>query len=479
MKRTVVSVFAFSSLFATVASADELQSKPDVQHADGYDAVPTVLFVPTETIPLVPSTECPVSQGGGDNSALGCVAGLDMAGDHMPPANVDDVIMGLTTALAPYNILVTSTRPPEFVPYQMLLPGDEVNDMSTSRTCAGAAIDCDGVQRNDIAFTNGGTMFCMDPDPVQAALIAFGYMSGLENNDNPMDPMYYQAATPFGPDFTMPSTMFVDVCSNLVETVDDMEMTNPLQCPASVNHEPYCEGADNQANSHLELVAYYGEGPWVEDTTPPTVDAMTIPEDGATVEGELDLSATVSDDSGLVFVRWTLQSDALIGLPGADATGRVCKGHNGVCAVSYEADPPYDQVEGGVYSTAPELASLPDGEYTITFEASDLSGNQLATPIMLTVTVSGNGGVDTTDGTATMTTDATATATDATATASDSDSDGESSSEESGNGSNQTGDEGGDEGGCSCSTDTEEQGYGGLAALFLGLVGFVASRRRE
>src|SRR5262249_47486683 len=156
----------------------------------------------TESIPLVPSTECPVSQGGGDNSGLGCVAGLDMASDFMPAAGVDDVITGLTTALADFNVLVTSTRPPEYVPYQLLLIGDEVNAESLSRTCAGAPIDCDGVARNDIASTSGGSMFCMDPDPVQAALIAFGYMSGLENNDNPMDPMFYQAAAPFGPDFT-------------------------------------------------------------------------------------------------------------------------------------------------------------------------------------------------------------------------------------------------------------------------------------
>jgi hypothetical protein len=182
-------------------------------------------------------------------------------------------VEGLQSALAPYNVLVTSVRPPEYVPYQMLLPSDEVNAESLSRTCAGAAIDCDGVQRNDIAFTSGGSMFCMNPDAVQAALIAFGYMSGLENNDNPMDPMFYQASAPFGPDFTMPALAYDDSCSNLVQTVDDMEMTNPLQCAASVNHEPYCDGMDNQANSHAELLAYYGMGPAPEDTTPPTVSA--------------------------------------------------------------------------------------------------------------------------------------------------------------------------------------------------------------
>ncbi len=353
MKRTIVSVSVFSLLaFASVASAGELQSKPHVLPADGYDPVPAVLFVPTASIPLVPSTMCSVSQGGGDNSGLGCVAGLAMAGDYTPPDNIDDVITGVTDALAPYGVLVTSTRPPEYVPYQMLLPSEDVNDMSISRTCAGASVDCDGVSRNDIAFTSGGSMFCMNPDAVQAALIAFGYMSGLENNDNPMDPMYYQAADPYGPDFTMPSVMYDDTCANLVQTVDDMEMMVPLHCPQSVNHAPYCDDMPNMANSHQELLAYYGMGPFPDDTTPPSVDAMTIPDEGASVDPPLDLSATVSDDNGLVFVRWTIQGDALIGQPGADETGTVCKGHNGVCVVDFSFEPPYDQAPDGVYSTA-------------------------------------------------------------------------------------------------------------------------------
>jgi MYXO-CTERM domain-containing protein len=465
MKRSIAFVFACSTVsLVNTASA-----------ADGYEAVGATLFVPTESIPLIPSTECPVSQGNDDNAALGCVAGLDAATDYMPAANQQDVIDGLTTALAPYNVRVTTTRPPEFVPYMMLLPGDAVNPDSLSRTCAGAGIDCDGVKRNDIATTSGGSMFCMDPDPVQAALIAFGSMSGLEANDNAMDPMFYQAAAPFGPDYANPAVEYQDLCSNLVQTVDDMEMPNQIFCAASLYHEPYCEGMDNQTNGHLELEAIYGAGPVVEDTTPPEVTAIGI-EDGAVIpaEGSLPLTATVTDDSGLVFVRWTLQSDALIGAPGVDDDGRVCKGHNGVCVVDFasSATPPYFQVEGGEFN-ATELSMVPGGEYVITFEASDLAGNTIEA-ITATVTVEGGdptGDPDTTGGD------------------DNGDDNGDDDNGDDDNGDDDDGDESGedtgsddtagstdDSGGCSCNTDGTPAG---AAFMLVGLVGLGIARRRR
>ncbi len=470
MKRSVVSVFACSLCFAVVGTvhADELQSTPDVQHADGYEAVRAVLFIPDAPIPLVPGAECP--QGTSDNAGLGCVASLEMATDYEPPANIDDVIAGVTTALEPYNVLVTTVRPPEYVPYQLLMPGDAVNEESLSRTCTSAPIDCDGVRRNDLAFTNGGSMFCMMPDPVQAALIAFGYMSGLENTDNANDVMYYQSAAPFGPDYTMPIVAFDDACGELVQTVDDMEMVNPLGCSATVNHEPFCDNMDNQANSHQELLGYYGPGPFVEDTTPPVIESHTLPDDGTNVDGDLDLSVVVSDDQGLVFVRMTIQSTALIGLdPRVDETGTICKSHNQVCAIDIEETPPYHQNADNTYN-ANDFAQAPGGEYTVTIEVSDLVGNT-AESVTRTFTKDGGMSADTTDGMTTMTSGMTTNSSDPT------DSDGDESSSETGD-SDDTNDTGQDDdgGGCSCST---EPGMGGAAALLIGMFGFAATRRRR
>jgi MYXO-CTERM domain-containing protein len=465
MKRSVVSLFAFSLFtIAGTAHAADVQSQPVVQHAESYEAAPAVLFIPTETVQLLAT--CPVSQMSSDNSGLGCVNGLEEDTSYEPPANIDDIVAGMTTALEPFNVRVTTTRPPEYVPYQMLLPSSEENAESTSRTCVGAAIDCDSLQRNDIAFTNGGTMFCSDPDALQAALVAFGYMSGLENTDNVMDPMYYSAEDPFGPDYTMPVAAFDDTCATLVQTVDEKGAPNQLQCPASINHQPYCDDMEDQANSVQELLAYYGPGPVVEDTTAPVVADLVMPEDGSTVEG-LELSANVTDDQGLVFVRWTLQGEALEGMLPADDTGTVCKGHNRVCAVDYELQPPYHQADDNVYSFN-DFNALPGGSYTITFEASDLAGNTVDA-VTVTVTVEG-GTADTSGGDE--------TGPDPTNVTDPTNGSADDSSSDDGSGGNDTGEpENDDDGGCSCST--ADPGMGGVAGLLLGVFGFVSTRRRR
>ncbi len=474
MKRTIATLFATSSFaIAATAHADELQSRPEPLGAYDYDAAPAVLFVPTEPVDLVPATMCPVSTGGQSNSGLGCIAGLEEAGPSTPGADVADIVDGLTTALAPYNVRVTTTRPPEYVPYLMLLVNDTVSKTGTSYTCTGAPIGCDAKPRHEIASINGGTMNCDMPDRVQSALIAFGYISGLENTDDPTDVMYYRPASDTGgPDWTMPSTTFVDTCVNQVESIDgeDNTMTNNLLC--GYVHESYCDMQDGQINPHQELLGVYGAGPFVEDTTPPTVDMMTIANDGDVLPAGsgIDFQAMVSDDSNLVFARWTIESPALAGLPGADENGRTCKGTNGVCAVEYSggAAPYYDSSAG--FGTGPEFAgALPGGDYTVTFEASDLSGNTIE-PIVVHVTIEGDGGTggaDTSGGAS-----ASASASDTNA----SDSNGDSSSEGSGGGgsadSGQTDDS---DGGCSCTT---EPGAGG-GAFALGLFGLAFARRRN
>ena len=466
-----IALLSACSLFsiASTAAAGELASVGRSIGADGYEAVPATLFIPDASIPLTPSDECSFPQGGNDNAALGCIGGLEAATDYTPPGNATDVFDGVVTALAMYNVRVTAVRPPDYVPYMMLLPGDAVNPDSLSRTCAGAIPDCDGVQRNDIGTTSGGSMFCMDPDPIQAALIAFGSMSGLEGNDNPMDPMFYQAAAPFGPDYANPSLEYQDMCSQLVPTVDDMEMANQINCAPSLYHEPYCDGQDNQTNGHVELLAIYGAGPVVEDTTPPTIDAIGI-EDGMVLPAgaDLPLTATVTDDSGLVFARWTITNTSKAFLDfDTNADGVVCKSHNTVCEVDFVGSgPPYYQVDGGDYGAA-ELAPAGaiGGEFTITFEASDLAGNVME---MVTAVITVEGGTADTSGGSADSADS--------ADSNDSGNDESSSSESGGGGSADAGADGGtDDGGCSCNTSNDA---GGAAFMLIGLIGLGWSRRR-
>jgi hypothetical protein len=211
---------------AATANAADIGAAQDPKHADAYEPRIGMLFVPTEDVTLIPSSMCPVGQGGGDNAALNCAAGLTEETTYTVSAD-DALVTSLTDALAPYNVTVVTERPPEYVPYSMLIVQDGEAPKSISYTCVGAAIDCDGPNRNEIAFTNGGTANCDTPDVLMTTLIAFGYMSGLENNDNPMDPMFYP------PDFTMPVMAFDDTCSNLVPTLDEEMMPNNLACPMS------------------------------------------------------------------------------------------------------------------------------------------------------------------------------------------------------------------------------------------------------
>ena len=58
-------------------------------------------------------------------------------------------------ALAAYDVLVTNTRPPEYISYVMLMADDAANEDSQSFTCTSAGINCAARQRNDIAFSAG------------------------------------------------------------------------------------------------------------------------------------------------------------------------------------------------------------------------------------------------------------------------------------------------------------------------------------
>ncbi len=357
-------------------------------HAVDYDAAPSVLFVPVEPIELVPAFECPVPQAGADNSGLGCVAGLDAATTFVPATDAGEIVAGLQLALEPFQIHVTTTRPPEYVPYAMLLVDAAAPPMASSYTCASASTGCDGLPRNTIASIYDATEHCMAPNRLQSALVAVGTLSGLEHTDEPTDAMYYRPfAEGGGPDWSSPATTFADVCANLVPTIDadDPELTDPLQCPG-LYHESYCDGMEGMANSYAEMLGVHGAGPWVEDTTPPSLDALTMPEEGTVLEsGGLDLDAMLTDDSGWVFVRWTVQSTALIGIQPADENGAVCKSTNRACPVNFAETPPY--YDGADGFRCNEFAALPYGEYTLTLEASDLSGNLLA-PVVRHIVVS-------------------------------------------------------------------------------------------
>jgi MYXO-CTERM domain-containing protein len=398
----VVGVLAFAVPVVTRAELP-WQSVPEPLGAVDYEAVHGVLYIPVESVTLVPVSECSIPQGGADNTGLGCTYLVDEESTFDPVANIDEIVAGVSEALAPYGVIVATTRPESYLPYQMVIPGANEDPKSTSASCVIGSTDCDGIDRRDIAFTVGGTAECNEPDPVRTVLIAFGRMSGLEGKVDAADVMGYP------PDFTTPVTTFVDQCDLIVtpENPDTM-LPMPLACPSSYHEQSGMCAEDDNQNSHAELLAVYGPATAV-DTTPPTIGEVDgLPDEGAVLPSmtEVDLVATITDDSGVVAVRMTYESMGLeveFGVP----EGMIDKCTAGSCGVHTGGDSPAQLLEfqnGNDMAypdqSAPwrfdELPGLPDGDYTVTIEASDLSGN-VVVPIVRHFTV-GDGGSGTEGG---------------------------------------------------------------------------------
>jgi MYXO-CTERM domain-containing protein len=450
MKRTclISSALALSVLAPTLASAE-----------------PAILYIPTEAVTLRPTSMAPC--GSAVNSALGC-GGASEETEEPPYDDAAALTTAMSDALATYDVLVTNTRPPEYISYTMLLASEEPAEKSESFTCAFGSINCSARQRNDIISTSGTTMFCMDPEVTHAALYAFGRTSGLEGITNPEDYMNYV------PDYTTPPTGYQDVCSDRVQQFqindDGDQVMVPFEC-TSVDHFECPDGANMEPgqNSHQDLLLVYGER--LSDTDAPVL-ANIVPENGAVLnEGDdLALDVDITDADTVVGARWIVSSPALMdaGIEG----GTLSQCTNDVCDANWDDATPLKATDSDWAFT---LAGLPRGEYTITLEAADYHGN-VAETVTVMVTIEG-GGTDETAGPADTGADETAgpadTGNDSSVfTSGQATDDGDDT--EGGTGAV---DDGAD--GCSCRTSSiPGQTPGGAVLMFLGLMGLGAMRRR-
>src|SRR5690606_4865335 len=300
MKKTWL--FSVPCVFAALAASSTAS-------ASSEQTVPGILYVPTEAVTIYPGTagtaEC-VGAGGAtaaQHSGLGCTTAVDEATEFAPYADATNLTENLTSALAPFDITVTNTRPPKYVPFTMLIPSDEASADSLSNTCAPAGIDCSTLTRKRIGFTIGGSMNCMDPDPLHAALYAFGRMSGLEGTDEATDPMFYP------PDYTMPASEYQDVCANIVTQILFDKDGNPMPAAneeraATDAHEecgePKRATGPRRPSSFQRMRQAYGVPAEGEDTEAPTIeitapaDAGVIVPDGPT--GDVMFAVTVTDN---------------------------------------------------------------------------------------------------------------------------------------------------------------------------------------
>jgi MYXO-CTERM domain-containing protein len=448
MKRTclISSALAMAVLAPTVASAE-----------------PAILYIPTEPVTLRPTGTAPC--GSDANSANGC-GGASEETEEPPFDGAADLTMAMSDALATYDVLVTNTRPPEYVSYVMLLPSEEESPKSESFTCTFAAINCGARERNDIIATSGTTMYCMEPEITHAAMYAFGRVSGLEGVANPEDWMNYL------PDYTTPPTGYQDVCSDRVnqQGFDDQgdQVELPLQC-TSVDHAECPDGmnGESQQNSHQDLLLYYGER--TEDAEAPVLSNI-VPENGAVLQAgdPLTVDVDIMDADPIVGVRWVIASPALeaAGVEG----GALSQCTNDVCSGNWDDATPIKATDSDWAFT---LAQLPAGEYTITLEAADYHGNVAET---VTIMVTIEGGTGETGNNETGNVDETGNDPDDGNNVTN----GFTSGVDTGDSDDSGGDGGAnddstDGGGCSCRTT---QTPGGMVLMLLGFVGLGAIRRR-
>lgn len=442
------------------------------------NAEPAIIYVPTEAIDLVPTEFCPVPQSGQSNAGLGCGGVADAATIEPYEGDIDALVTGISAALEPYDVMVTTERPPEYVPYFMLMATAEEAPDSMSFTCTSGAPQCGGVKRNSLMFTSGVTMQCTEtPDPVAAAMFVIGSNLGLEGSTDPTDWMFYP------PDYTMPGTTFVDACVPMQPRngFDDQDNVIELDLDCTDEEHLECEKADKdirEQNTHADLLDRYGAR--VEDTDPPELTDI-VPEDGAVLmQGELNLDVTITDADPTVAVRWTISSPTLMEIVDENdepiwpdgtqckATNRACQNFQSGGVLEWEGET-FNKPTDSDWSVT-ELAMAPPGEYTITLEVSDYHGN-VADIVTRTVTVMGAGddddddAVDSSGGDGMM---------------DDGMDDGSvftTGNDDTGDGGDDGNADGGDDGdssGCSCTASPQS---GGLAILLMGLFGLGLRRR--
>jgi len=173
------------------------------------------------------------------------------------------IIDSVKQDLRPFDVLVTTVRPPPDVDYTMVLYGE-----LGPQTFAGLApyIDCGDRFLNDVAFAQG------DESPITGATVILheaGHTWGLEHVDSIFDLMF--------PVNDSVSASFTDDCQNVVA---DTELT-PATGVCTLAHKTYCDLGAQQ--SHRELLARFG--PSVPDTTPPVIFVDSPPKGGSIVAG--------------------------------------------------------------------------------------------------------------------------------------------------------------------------------------------------
>ncbi len=345
-----------------------------------HDPTPGILYVEMDGVTLKPT--CYGGQTA--NAALNCSPLVDqqttfpiLSGGAAARATV---MQELGQFYAAFNLVLTTNRPPDYLPYSMaVIGGTSGNAGQQNGVCGIANVACDGAKRNHVSLTFPQS--CVGQSAEIAAQES-AHNFGLEHTDVKSDLMYPYVAG---------AGQFIDDCM----TISHATGSGVTQC--TYVHEFYCPaGMGEEQNSYGELMGVFGPRE-IDDIDPVITDIQ--PPDGSvfTTDDTWTPTATVSDNSNFVGVKWTW----LEGLPPDFADGYT-RCTNDVCTDDY---PAWSGVEGPWKLLT--FTKPPAGTYKFQFEVMDGYGNSASKTITVTVNPapgsttgdSGTTGASTTGGT--------------------------------------------------------------------------------
>ena len=425
-------------------------------HAANYEPTVGIMYVAMEGVTLKPNC------GNGDsaNAALNCSPLVDQETNFPAMSgggNQAALFQQLAAYYEPFNVVMTTTRPPDYLPYTMAVVGGSAGLAGQQGACGVANVACDGLKRNHVSLTFPQS--CGGSAGTAAQETAHNW--GLEHTDNGGDLMF-----PFN-DGSIQS--FVDQCMNISHATGD----GITQC--SYIHEEYCpQGGGEQQNSFAELMGVFG--PRQADDSPPQITSIQ-PANGSVfnTSDDITITASISENSGMVGVKWTW----LEGNPEGDSytkcTNKVCDADFNP-GVNFDASSipwdfvAFDGAPAGTYSFQLEVmdAYANYATETITFEVMEQAGgdDDDDDDDDDSADESGDGGVDGGDD-------------DDDDASGDDDDDDDDDDMSDGTGGDVGADGGVNERGCSVTRVGFLTGTGSRGVALLGLLLFVAGRRRS
>lgn len=417
--------------------------------AEAYTASPGVLYLNFDGVTLTP--DCPSEDLA--NSALDCSPLVQSETTFAPWGSGSQrasIVQQLQQYVDAYNIVLTTNRPPDFLPYTMAVVGGTAGQAGLQGACGVANVQCDGLRRNHVSLNfsescPGGVADIIGQET--------SHNWGLEHTDNPTDILY--------PTVTGGFKEYVDSCMDIVSNGG-----NPVQC--GYVHDEYCASGEQQ-NSHAEMLGVFG--PRTPDTQDPQV-LSTFPADGAQVSASESfiVTASLDDDSTFIGVKWTWVE----GLP--EGTDSFTRCTNNVCDQAFDPGPSFEPADIS-WDFVQFSAPIPVGHYTFTIEAIDTYANYVTQTFSFDV-VEGEGDGGSADGTGDGGVDETG-GSEGGGSSPDGDG-GDGGSGGDGSGGDGTGGsaglDGGDDGGGGCRLSPVPRSAPGIFAL--GLLALVVRRRR-